>query len=179
VSLAARFAAMRSRMPDGIPDVQAIPTPSRRSLPERRDEIAQFPRYWGPSEGNRQESSPCKRMRLRHTTVRARSWEFAKALFDKKYSELARNSSKRVRNRNKLRFFRRGIIATTASVLANWKVRAFSDAALRPHCYFDPGVSCVSDWTGLYLSCLSSAVESVAAGCPDLPRSVEIPRTHG
>ncbi len=128
-------------MPEGIPDTQAGPAPPTTSdlFHVTRDELAPFPGDWEPLRGRQvriisvQESdkaSPFNSPRMK--------LEFAKAVFDKKYSELAKNSSNLAGIAVIFDSSDGGIIATTASVLASWKVGAFSDAALWQHCYFDP-----------------------------------------
>jgi hypothetical protein len=128
-------------MPEGIPDTQAGPAPPTASdlFHVTRDELAPFPGDWEPLRGKQvriisvQESdeasqSNSPRMKL----------EFAKAVFDKKYSELVRNSPSVAGITLIFDSSEGGIIASTASVLEKWKEGAFSDAALWQHCYFDP-----------------------------------------
>jgi hypothetical protein len=128
-------------MPEGISDAQAAPAPPTAADLFRvsRDEIAPFPGDWEPLRGKQvrivsvQESTEASP----HNSPRMKL-EFAKVVFDKKYSELAQNSSSVAGIALIFDSSDGGIIATTTPVLAKWKVGAFSDAALWQHCYFDP-----------------------------------------
>jgi hypothetical protein len=128
-------------MPNGISDTQSGPAPTTAAdlFQVTRDETTPFPGDWEPLRGKQvriisvQESdqgAPSDRPRMK--------LEFAKFVFDQKYSELVQKSTNVAGIALIFDSSDGGIIATTSSALAKWKVGGLSDAALWHECFFDP-----------------------------------------
>lgn len=131
-------------MPDSVPDIDApagvAPAPSAAELFHVvRTENAPFPGDWDPLRGktvkiisvqkvDEAEKGAGPQMKL----------EFAKALFDKNYDELAPKSQEFGGIVLIFDSVDGGMVAASLPTLAQWKAGTLSDAGLWHQCFFDP-----------------------------------------
>lgn len=129
-------------MPEGIPDVpQAVTTakPAAADLFQvSREETAPFPGDWGPLRGKSVKIISVQKIRENEQDAGAPAkLEFAKALLDRSYEELAKSQELS----GLVLIFDSvdgGMIAATLPTIQRWKAGALNDAALWHQCYFDP-----------------------------------------
>lgn len=130
-------------MPEGISDV-----PIDRSLAKAvaadlfqvtREETAPFPGDWEPLRGKNVKIISVQKIQENEKDSGAQAkLEFAKALLDKNYAELAAQSQELAGVVFIFDSIDGGMIAATLPTVQQWKAGTLSDAALWHRCYFDP-----------------------------------------
>jgi hypothetical protein len=130
-------------MPEGISDV-----PTDRSLAKvvaadlfqvTREETAPFPGDWEPLRGKNVKIISVQKIQENEKDSGAQAkLEFAKALLDKNYAELAAKSQELAGVVFIFDSIDGGMIAATLPTVQQWKAGTLSDAALWHRCYFDP-----------------------------------------
>ncbi|HTR26138.1 MAG TPA: hypothetical protein VMI10_19345 [Terriglobales bacterium] len=129
-------------MPEGISDVPksvASAAPAAADLFQvSREEMAPFPGDWAPLRGKSVKIISVQKIREDEKGGGASAkLEFAKALLDQSYDELAKSPDLA----GLVLIFDSsdgGMIAATLPTIRKWKAGSLSDAAMWHQCYFDP-----------------------------------------
>jgi hypothetical protein len=129
-------------MPQGISDV---PTNGPRApvaadlFQVTREETAPFPGDWEPLRGKNVKIISVQKIQEDEKNSGAEAkLEFAKALLDKNYAELAANSKELSGIVLIFDSVDGGMIAATLPTVQKWRAGTLTDAALWHQCYFDP-----------------------------------------
>jgi hypothetical protein len=130
-------------MPEGISDV---PLTAPRGTPVvadlfqvSREEAAPFPGDWEPLRGRNVKIISVQKIQENEENSGAQAkLEYAKALLDKTYAELAAKSQELYGVVMIFDSVDGGMIAATAATVRQWKAGRLSDAGLWHQCYFDP-----------------------------------------
>jgi hypothetical protein len=131
-------------MPGSVPDVDmqtsGPPVPTAADLFHvSREETAPFPGDWAPLRGKSVKIISLQKMDDGAKDVGPEvKLEFAKALLDKSYAELAKPPQALAGVVLIFDSVDGGMIAATLASLEQWKAGALSDAALWHQCFFDP-----------------------------------------
>jgi hypothetical protein len=130
-------------MPEGISDVptdRASAKPAAADLFQvTREETAPFPGDWEPLRGRNVKIISVQKIQENEKDSGAQAkLEFAKALLDKNYAELAAKSQELAGVVFIFDSIDGGMIAATLPTVQQWKAGTLSDAALWHRCYFDP-----------------------------------------
>ncbi len=130
-------------MPEGVPDVNphgSAPAPTADELFRvSREETAPFPGDWEPLR-----NKSVKIISVQKTDESAQDGgsklklEFAKAMLDKSYAEMAKKTDSVAGIVLIFDSADGGMIAATVATLQQWKAGKLSDSALWHQCYFDP-----------------------------------------
>ena len=129
-------------MPEGIPDVPksvASAAPTAADLFQvSREEMAPFPGDWAPLRGKSVKIISVQKIREDEKGGGASAkLEFAKALLDQTYDELAKSADLA----GLVLIFDSadgGMVAATLPTIRKWKAGNLTDAAMWHQCYFDP-----------------------------------------
>ena len=128
-------------MPEGIPDVPlAVATqkpPAADLFLVSRQEKGQFPGDWEPLRGKSVKIISVQKVQENELGGAAAKLEFARALLDSSYDELAKSADLA----GLVLIFDSadgGMIAAKLTTIESWKAGRLSDAALWHQCYFDP-----------------------------------------
>ena len=130
-------------MPEGISDV---PLARPRGAPVAadlfqvsREESAPFPGDWEPLRGRNVKIISVQKIQENEENSGAQAkLEYAKALLDKSYTELAAKSQELAGVVMIFDSVDGGMIAATLPTIGQWKAGRLSDAGLWHQCYFDP-----------------------------------------
>ena len=131
-------------MPGSVPDVDmqtsGAPAPTAADLFHvSREETAPFPGDWAPLRGKSVKIISVQKMDDGAKDAGSEvKLEFAKALLDKSYAELAKPPQAVAGVVLIFDSVDGGMIAATLASLEQWKAGALSDAALWHQCFFDP-----------------------------------------
>lgn len=127
-------------LPDSIPDTQAAPINTAANFFHVvREETAPFPGDWEPLRGKNVKLISVQKIdeSAKETGPQVKL-DFAKALFDKDYEEMAQKSADLAGIVLIFDSADGGMIAVPAGILQKWKSGKLSDSALWHSCYFDP-----------------------------------------
>jgi hypothetical protein len=130
-------------MPEGISDV---PLARPRGAPVAadlfqvsREETAPFPGDWEPLRGKSVKIISVQKIQENEENSGAQAkLEYAKALLDKSYTDLAAKSQELAGVVMIFDSVDGGMIAATLPTIGQWKAGRLSDAGLWHQCYFDP-----------------------------------------
>ncbi len=130
-------------MPEGISDVPTNRSPAKAVAADlfqvTREETAPFPGDWEPLRGKNVKIISVQKIQENERDSGAQAkLEFAKALLDKNYAELAAKSQELAGVVFIFDSIDGGMIAATLPTVQQWKAGTLSDAALWHRCYFDP-----------------------------------------
>ena len=130
-------------MPEGISDVPLAQPPGARVAADlfqvSREETAPFPGDWEPLRGRNVKIISVQKIQENEENSGAQAkLEYAKALLDKSYTELAAKSQEVAGVVMIFDSVDGGMIAATLPTIGQWKAGRLSDAGLWHQCYFDP-----------------------------------------
>src|SRR5208282_1827082 len=137
-------------MPESIPDADLPPNPAAVPVAAElyhvtREEKALFPGDWAPLRGKLVKIVSVEKINEgQQDTGPQLRLEFAKAVLDKGYAELAQKPQELSGIVLIFDSSDGGMIAATAPALQEWKAGKLSDAALWHQCFFDPPESFVA-----------------------------------
>jgi len=130
-------------MPEGISDVPLAASRGAAVAADlfqvTREETASFPGDWEPLRGRNVKIISVQKIQENEENSGAQAkLEYAKALLDKNYAELAAKSQELSGVVMIFDSVDGGMIAATAATVRQWKAGRLSDAGLWHQCYFDP-----------------------------------------
>ncbi len=130
-------------MPEGISDIPQAGASAKLVAADlfqvTREETAPFPGDWEPLRGKNVKIISVQKIQENEKDSGARAkLEFAKALLDKNYAELAAKSQELAGVVLIFDSVDGGMIAATLPTVQQWKAGTLSDAALWHQCFFDP-----------------------------------------
>jgi len=130
-------AANSPSTPDSVPEASSSAAAPKFQV--ENEEVASFPGDWTPLRGKTVKIVSVKKANERASGGGEQArLDFAKSVFDREYSELAKSSTTMAGVVVIFDSADGGMMATTLPVLQEWKSGALSDEALWRRCYFDP-----------------------------------------